>query len=492
MLDRAHVQFASRIHLHLSAIMSDEALREHVKHIRSVHATLLLTSLALLFASLITYPDRVQEAKRELRSIRLALGSIKPMWYSDYMDSLRAARVFPSPSARALTATVENEGGETHTLCIDNPAGRLMLPDRWTHEAFQDLSDPFSDPLFRVQANNEPTQGLPSPISIDSVSVRDLRQFWDKLNGLTFVYRVDSAERVAFYPGISTPWLLDLRSDYKYHAVGRDSGTAAHGVIVMNATDSIRVYSASLQPADRCSQGKRELDKSVYYIDRKTDTNRWWVYQELSTSDFVIRSWLGDEDFEVFVNVTPDYNHQLLRWFLRQHEISLPAASFAENFPQLNDLTRGFDQVTLGQAEAIMETLAQEGADAPEILGIRIPRSALHTFGVAVVVALLCYITYLITAFGDAADPAGRAAWMSIYPPARLRPLIYGSITIIPTLLITIVLLKEGKADAWSLAARIATILFCVFLSGYAFRGLRAIERTTAVEKAVRDGLPAA
>lgn len=163
--------------------------------------------------------------------------------------------------------------------------------------------------------------------------------------------------------------------------------------------------------------------------------------------DYAFTGALPDGDEMIIVPVQAAdlrFNGQVA--FQSAHETKFHYGPFSTSFPELERLTTNFQDLPFNQLAAILENEAKRAPNQVEIFGAKIPRSALTTWGIPIILGIQAYFVLHLVAFARlvfSADNLPRVPWIGLYTTSISKLATLISATTFPLVVVVVVLLAD-------------------------------------------------
>jgi hypothetical protein len=160
----------------------------------------------------------------------------------------------------------------------------------------------------------------------------------------------------------------------------------------------------------------------------------------------------------------------LQQWLIKEFELDGPAGRFAESFPELDGVTREYQQLSLESAARILDDELKRTGERIEFLGVSLPEPVMATWGGIVILMLQLYfwlhLRYWKRQGGMLNHEPNHVPWIAIYPDVFARAATYATIGLFPTTatLLAALLTDVSASRAGLLWLIVAGVLFLSLL----------------------------
>jgi hypothetical protein len=166
-------------------------------------------------------------------------------------------------------------------------------------------------------------------------------------------------------------------------------------------------------------------------------------------------------------------------WMAKELGLPLRGAKFAQDFPDLRQVTMAYADLPLDKSADILEGERQRGGERVELVGLRLPSSALTTWGPLVILIVQIYLWLHLRALRPRvsryAGPLRRIAWIGLYKD-KFSQLVSAITMLLPAIVLWI-LAKVAAYRVSAVVVALASVVLAVWsvvLLALIWRGLRS------------------
>jgi hypothetical protein len=421
-------------------------LADAIRHIRTVHFTLLVTCLAVFFTGYLNTGDQLASALDELSEVKLILQSLPPDWLHEHLVKFEKPR--RQPSAHQTLALPVTLGDAQDIYVVPSPVGTTVRPN-----TAYDWSSTGNNSVSRLMSYGLYSQTLIpwrlTQESIRDISLADFVTFWNLAHNFRTTYEVTGIYAIVQHEFLATK---------RVFAADRPevSPDPRHNRWIVKADGSHFEFTL-VHPIKGVTRSSRPFHYTgLDFLNRVPSVNSDWAsnYQAIVASNQYIELNIFPDDtqaaqivsFDIGVETKDVVHESPLARFLSNARVQKPVGEFDNVFPSLANVTTEFRDVRIGQLERIIASLRDRTGETLEIFGVRIPQSAVRGWGLAVICIVQLYLFFHLLEFsrcGALSPDAWQAGWIGLYSSLPTRAFAALSMTCIPAGTCTLVLLKE-------------------------------------------------
>ena len=193
--------------------------------------------------------------------------------------------------------------------------------------------------------------------------------------------------------------------------------------------------------------------------------------------DWVFCDQTADPTWPVAAAISPDIDYHRIAtsldvWMAKELGLSLRGTKFVQDFPDLRQVTTAYADLPLDKSEEILAGERQRGGELVELVGLRLPSTALLTWGPVVLLTVQFYLCLHLNALWPHVSrytgPLSRIAWIGLY-----RDLFSRALSVATLLLPVVVLWILAVRTAYTIVTGVLAIMSVVLLA-LIWRGLRS------------------
>ena len=433
---------------------SSEVSTDLIKHIRTIHYTLVVVSIALIVLASNRARTQVSLAYDQIKDIAEIARTWDPLW----LDRHAAQRIANSEYSAAAAhlngpSAIEFEyEGRTLRVALD------FKSPNWTILEREEL--PLARPrFFWIQPPGQHLHETRKPQSL-----KEFKEIWDFLE----------KDREISIPIDPSPFIHTMGTQPWQSNVVRPEYLVPYRVVRQTQ---------GLQPAP--------LELTAY-SDADLHQARASLKEFRFKYAYVSQRWRFTPPFAIPVTVEGIRTIPLdgqAALFSRFHSTRARHGRFAEVFKELDSVTGEYQQVDLDTLEKIVAAFAAYGEESSfSLLGIRFPAEGTVFWGVLVIVGLQTYLWLHLVELPVAKASADRpsAVWIGIFGSRWARLFSYVSLCALPvgTVLFLARRLLERSVSTWGdwlfVFGALAASTCLAFVSG---KTMRAHPATTATSR---------
>jgi hypothetical protein len=416
-----------------------------VEHLRTVHFTLVVVSLALVVLLTSDHKSTVSKARDELKDI----GGVINNWDVNWMAA-EANNHLTDP--KLPSAKLPDDPGK-ELIEVTTPDGRKVV-----------LRLHYDGPNWTVNTRDDELHntGLPLPpcpreLTYAPGSVFEFRQFWD-----------DLAKPLAF----KVPFKLDDAPRAFIADLTLSSSLPEEAHFVSGKKPSGEVHLKLASPADSLwASWAHGYTKGFYISERALSPDNW-----ITTSSAGLPS---NEYIVVAVNEYEAFD------FDPQRKLNLPPAvwrhrPFSDAFPNLSNVTQKYEKLRFDEIDNILETEESRAGDSFEAIGIKFPAEGVTRWGLLLILGIQLYLflhLHELTPKLKPTDEGWEVAWIGVYKSHLARVLYFASSVLLPATAAFALAwhMPDQTRTAWwlRLAAMILGTTLSLLLGSLAWRKLR-------------------
>jgi hypothetical protein len=196
----------------------------------------------------------------------------------------------------------------------------------------------------------------------------------------------------------------------------------------------------SLRP---CGGHKRSLDKLSVEETVKHDMAQladqgWTVVFQVNINQLIQKGYYESPyvALEISVPIVTQASSESIQQLARTDKVvSWEPGSFDESFSDLNSLSKGIDSLKMTQLVGHLAELRAAGYESVEILGVKLPKDFLATWGLLILLGLQIYFYAHIRQFHQTFGSERMAPffpWIACYRSILSRIMYISSVTILP------------------------------------------------------------
>lgn len=355
-------------------------MKEIAQHLRFVHFTVVLTSLALLAAATLDAPSEAARADAQLREIIGAMRNWEPSFLTDRaQEAAHAVLGVPEQFILRFEARPEGFGAPTFFTSIEGPYGQAEAD------------------VLRVSDIDPPT------------SLAGFADLWDGLNDCCrLAVPVRFADRVAVS---RIPLVGEVEAQpLRWFAVDISSGApGVHRRLALRtrpAADDVIEIGGGVLPGAWVLRGSVADRASRWPVSLPVTTRVVAFDAQQALQDQLRTSWLG--------------------------------GAFDFSFRELSRVTEGYRNVDLNILGIIVESEARRAGQQIETFGLKLPAAVVGVWGLPILLAVQLYFLVNLVVFAQHAfaepEPANvpPVPWIALYPGLLPRLLMLSSAVILP------------------------------------------------------------
>jgi hypothetical protein len=126
----------------------------------------------------------------------------------------------------------------------------------------------------------------------------------------------------------------------------------------------------------------------------------------------------------------------LQQWLIKSFDLPGPAGTFSDSFPELDRVTRNYQELALEKARAILEAELARGGERIEFLGMKLPETLMATWGGVVILMLQLYLWLHLRAVRGVRRTSkwvrNEVAWIGIYSDIFARGTTLATVFLLP------------------------------------------------------------
>lgn len=132
----------------------------------------------------------------------------------------------------------------------------------------------------------------------------------------------------------------------------------------------------------------------------------------------------------------PRIPDDLQQWLIKSFNLPGPGGTFSDSFPELDRVTRGYQELELEKARGILKAELGRSGERVEFLGMNIPETVMATWGGIVILMLQLYFWLHLRALCNAGYPSkdivNEVAWIGTYSDFFARLTAFATIFVLP------------------------------------------------------------
>ena len=387
---------------------------ELLKHLRAIHFLIVLASLLTLLAILSGPSGDVSAARKQLERVA-TIGSSWETWTKRFaleqVDWLRSLGI-KWLDGGAEPVFIETQQLKDHGLipASETPIWRLRLEGLpiYFFLSINPRNEPSRKLILAMPYGRLNVSGtLPLDISFPGLggshpfaTIKQFREFWE------------SARQ-------PMAWFADELAPVAHFFVGQDVAATLPIKIHLGAESTLDFKNSTL---GGCRDGRwRAAFEKV----------REESYGEFFCRDIHAGSMIIATRFR-----QPRIPADLQQWLIKAFDLPGPAGTFSDSFPELDRVTRDYQELTLEKARAILEAELARGGERIEFLGMKLPGTLMATWGGVVILMLQLYFWLhlrVVRGVGRTSkELMNEVAWIGIYSDIFARVITLATILLLP------------------------------------------------------------
>lgn len=132
----------------------------------------------------------------------------------------------------------------------------------------------------------------------------------------------------------------------------------------------------------------------------------------------------------------PRIPDDLQQWLIKSFNLPGPGGTFSDSFPELDRVTRGYQELEFEKARAILRAELGRSGERVEFLGMNVPETIMATWGGIVILMLQLYFWLHLRALHNAGylskNIANEVAWIGTYSDFFARLTAFATIFVLP------------------------------------------------------------
>ena len=391
--------------------LPEDSTDQLADHLRTVHFSITVLSLGLLFATFFAGSSQIDEALLQLRQITYVVQTMDPSWVDKYFDRIATDNDTKSGVLELFPKAIDIEG-------ISRPVAVKL-----------DV-----DPQWRLQKDDDLNKGIAEikDVHFRSMSLVSFRQFWDGLeDAKQVVYPAELFDKLIVSVKIQDALKPEFRNwsrstqakttgtlTVRYLDCDRESLKKSH-VIVPDATPLFQcIFGGDLN----LSNGPP--DPFAYFRGKQPPAKD----SEIISVSFLVTD-VGT------IQVIPQRELQRL-YATPSIPLNWKLGTFDYTFHELGDLTSEFQDLTLEKIEAILRGQKDKSTENVEVAGIKVPASALRSGGALLLLGMQVYFLLHLRELLKRITKRSKAwnvAWIGLYSGLFAQSVTIFSASALPT-----------------------------------------------------------
>jgi hypothetical protein len=423
-----------------------------VKHLRTVHFVIIITCILVLIPKIGVRPGEVVNAWSQLNSI-IAIRNNWNTWTKRFAfeqldwirklgvhwfkfepehgyiasEELDAANIRHSPNQGYqlrlngapiyFFLNVSDARGSARRFLLAQPRGKLSVSDTFPTDITFPADDSGSQPFKTLQ---------------------EFRYFWDAAR----------QPRVSF---------IDAVSPISYLVTG-DNITAE-----LQTTQDVKP-GGGVELTSRQLGGCREESVNVVTLRVAKDFNELFC-RKIEEGILVFPAKIREPRLPI----------NLQQWLIQQFRIDTVSGSFPEAFPELDRVTKVYQELELGKISQILAGELERSGERIQFLGLQLPERIIVTWGMVILFAVQIYFcvqlrTLRLRTSAENFDEARNAGWIGLYRDWGARLVSSLTIGVLPLAVAFLVAFENGEPSWISIIVVIAVGLASLYAGLFAFK----------------------